>query len=272
MTIWVDASAGASGDMLLGALVDAGVPLDVLQTAVDAVAPEPVSLSPVTVQRNGFAAVLCGVRIEDSAEHRSWRDIRALLQSADLSEDVRGLAIRVFERLAVAEATVHGSDPLDVSFHEVGALDAIADVVGVCAGFRYLLGWFRDGCERSTSDLLDDRSGRLAGRGRVWLGPGRPRPDAGAAAGGRGTAAGRPVVRRSSGLTGDGALYADRCGTAHDPGDLLGSAAGDDRRADRRGCGHPRPGGVRRTSCGFWSRQARPTKPLDQRTQLDRRA
>ena len=137
MTIWIDASAGASGDMLLGALVDAGVPLDVLQAAVDTVAPEPVTLSPVTVQRNGFAAVLCGVRIEDSAEHRSWRDIRALLQSADLSEDVRGLAIRVFERLAVAEATVHGSDPLDVSFHEVGALDAIADVVGVCAGFRY---------------------------------------------------------------------------------------------------------------------------------------
>ncbi len=85
MTIWIDASAGASGDMLLGALVDAGVPLDVLQTAVDAVAPEPVTLAPVTVQRNGFAAVLCGVRIEDSAEHRSWRDIRALLQSTDLS-------------------------------------------------------------------------------------------------------------------------------------------------------------------------------------------
>ena len=80
MTIWIDASAGASGDMLLGALVGAGVPLDVLQTAVDTVAPEPVTLAPITVQRNGFAAVLCGVRIEDSVEHRSWRDIRALLQ------------------------------------------------------------------------------------------------------------------------------------------------------------------------------------------------
>jgi uncharacterized protein (TIGR00299 family) protein len=148
MTIWIDASAGASGDMLLGALVDAGVPLDVLQTAVDAVAPEPVSLAPATVQRNGFAAVMCGVRIEDTAEHRSWRDIRTLLQSTDLSEDVRGLAIRAFERLAVAEATVHGSDPLDVSFHEVGALDAIADVVGVCAGFRYLMRDFETGAER----------------------------------------------------------------------------------------------------------------------------
>jgi uncharacterized protein (TIGR00299 family) protein len=138
MTIWVDASAGASGDMLLGALVGAGVPVEVLQTAVDAVAPEPVALAPTAVQRNGFAAILCVVQVEDSAHHRSWRDIRALLQAADLAEDVRSLAIRVFERLAVAEATVHGSDPLDVTFHEVGALDAIADVVGVCAGFLHL--------------------------------------------------------------------------------------------------------------------------------------
>jgi uncharacterized protein (TIGR00299 family) protein len=138
MTIWIDASAGASGDMLLGALVGAGVPVVVLQTAIDTVAPEPVSLVPTTVQRNGFAATQCHVQIVDSAQHRSWRDIRALLQSADLAEDVRGLAIRVFERLAVAEATVHGSDPFDVSFHEVGALDAIADVVGVCAGFVHL--------------------------------------------------------------------------------------------------------------------------------------
>ena len=142
MTIWIDASAGASGDMLLGALVGAGVPVDVLQTAIDAVAPEPVSLAPTTVRRNGFAAIECEVRIEDSAQHRSWRDIRAMLGSADLPEDVRWLAIRAFERLAVAEATVHGSDPLDVSFHEVGALDAIADVVGVCAGFRHLLRGF----------------------------------------------------------------------------------------------------------------------------------
>jgi len=61
-----------------------------------------------------------------------------LLGRAELDEPVRTLALRVFERLAVAEATVHGSDPLDVSFHEVGALDAIADVVGACAGFVHL--------------------------------------------------------------------------------------------------------------------------------------
>ncbi|CUR55663.1 conserved hypothetical protein [metagenome] len=138
MTIWIDATCGASGDMLLGALVGAGVPVEVLQTAIDTVTPEPVRLEPTTVSRNGFAATLCGVRIDDSVHHRSWRDIRGLLQAADLGEPVRALAIAAFERLARAEATVHGSDPLDVSFHEVGSLDAIADVVGVCAGFHWL--------------------------------------------------------------------------------------------------------------------------------------
>jgi len=137
-TLWIDASAGASGDMLLGALVSAGVPVEVLQTAIDAVAPEPVTLAPTTVSRGGFAATLCGVEIDDSVHHRSWRDIHGLLRTADLADEVRALALRVFERLAVAEAVVHGSDPLDVSFHEVGSLDAIADVVGVCAGFVHL--------------------------------------------------------------------------------------------------------------------------------------
>jgi uncharacterized protein (TIGR00299 family) protein len=138
MSIWIDASAGASGDMLLGALIGAGVPLAVLSESIDAVAPEPVVLRPEQVARNGFAATRCHVEIADSVHHRSWRDIRTLLGSADLDAEVRDLAVRTFERLAVAEARVHGSDPLDVSFHEVGALDAIADVVGVCAGFAWL--------------------------------------------------------------------------------------------------------------------------------------
>lgn len=137
-TMWIDASSGASGDMLLGALLGAGVPLDVLQRAVAAIAPEPVGLRVETVSRNGFAATRCHVEVADSVHHRTWRDIHGLLRAADLDDAVRELAVRAFERLAVAEATVHGSDPFDVSFHEVGALDAIADVVGVCAGFQAL--------------------------------------------------------------------------------------------------------------------------------------
>ena len=135
MTIWVDASSGASGDMLLGALVGAGVPVNVLQDAVDAVAPEPVRLRAEQVDRQGFAATRCHVEVSDSASHRTWADIRTLLEESGLDDPVRSLAVRVFERLAEAEATVHGSDLRDVTFHEVGALDSIADVVGACAGF-----------------------------------------------------------------------------------------------------------------------------------------
>lgn len=137
-TVWVDATAGASGDMLLGALLGAGVPRAVLQSAVDTVAPEPVELTVEQVTRAGFAATRCHVRVPDSVHHRSWRDVRAIVQAADLADGVAGPALATFERLAVAEARVHGADPLDVSFHEVGALDAIADVVGVCAGFAWL--------------------------------------------------------------------------------------------------------------------------------------
>ena len=137
-TLWVDASSGASGDMLLGALVGAGVPLVTLSAAVDAVSPEPVTLLVEAVTRNGFAATRVHVEVADSAHHRTWREIRTLLLEAALADHVRDLALRVFERLAVAEGGVHGHDPLDVHFHEVGALDAIADVVGVCAGFAHL--------------------------------------------------------------------------------------------------------------------------------------
>ena len=137
-TLWVDASSGASGDMLLGALLGAGVPLDVLQDAVGAVSPEPIVLRVESVSRGGFAATRCHVEVEDSVDHRTWRDVRALLLESPLAEPVRDLALRAFERLAVAEAAVHGTEPMDVHFHEVGALDAIADVVGVCAGIVHL--------------------------------------------------------------------------------------------------------------------------------------
>jgi uncharacterized protein (TIGR00299 family) protein len=135
---WVDASSGASGDMLLGALVGAGVPVGVIADAVGKVAPEHVAIAPEAVSRNGFAAVRCHVEVADSSTRRTWADIRDLLASAGLHEDVRVLAHDTFDRLATAEAAVHGTSPDDVHFHEVGALDAIADVVGVCAGIADL--------------------------------------------------------------------------------------------------------------------------------------
>ena len=135
---WVDATAGASGDMLLGALLDAGVPLEVVQAAVAAVAPEAVALAPDPATRGGLRATRCRVVAGESTTARSWADVRALLDAAALEPQVHDLARTAFSRLAAAEAAVHGTSPDEVHFHEVGALDAIADVVGVCAGFVHL--------------------------------------------------------------------------------------------------------------------------------------
>ena len=135
---WLDCTAGASGDMLLGALVDAGAPLDVLQAAVDAVGVEPVRLRAEPVLRAGLGATRVHVEVADTSSGRTWADIRELLGAAALAEPVRALALDVFGRLAQAEAQVHRIPADEVHFHEVGALDAVADIVGVAAGLHTL--------------------------------------------------------------------------------------------------------------------------------------
>jgi uncharacterized protein (TIGR00299 family) protein len=135
---WLDLSAGASGDMLLGALVDAGVPLDVPAAAVAALPVERIRLVTESVTRHGLGATRVHVHAPPSSAHRTWADVRALLTAADLAPAVRDGALAVFERLAIAEGRVHRMSPEDVHFHEVGALDALADVVGVVAGFEHL--------------------------------------------------------------------------------------------------------------------------------------
>ena len=135
---WLDCSAGASGDMLLGVLVDVGVPLAVLQDAVGALGVGLV-LRAEAVSRAGLGATRVHVAVPaDDARTRTWADVRALLQASFLAAGVRAAALAVFARLAAAEAGVHRVPIDDVHFHEVGAHDALADVVGVCAGFAHL--------------------------------------------------------------------------------------------------------------------------------------
>jgi pyridinium-3,5-bisthiocarboxylic acid mononucleotide nickel chelatase len=135
---WFDCSAGASGDMFLGALVDAGADLSAMQAAVDAVGVEHMQLSAREVTRAGLAATQVEVRAPRSDVVRTWGNIRGLLEQAELDEPVRARALDVFARLARAEAMAHRVRPEQVHFHEVGALDAIADVVGSCAGLHAL--------------------------------------------------------------------------------------------------------------------------------------
>ena len=139
---YLDCSTGVSGDKFLGALLDLGTRRGVFTTEhlsriVAALAPEAV----VDVERvisRGVSAVGIRVRAEGQPHSRAWADIRAQLESAALPEPVRERALSAFRVLAEAEAAVHGSTVDRVHFHEVGAIDSIADIVGVCAGVHAL--------------------------------------------------------------------------------------------------------------------------------------
>jgi uncharacterized protein (TIGR00299 family) protein len=154
---WLDCSAGVSGDMLLGALVDAGAPLPVLQAAVDAVLPHAVVLRAEPVDRGGIGALRVHVETHDDTATRTWADVRGLLGGADLAVPVRERALDVFARLAAAEAAVHRVGVDDVHFHEAGALDAVADVVGTAAGLAAL------GLDRLTGSPVSVGSGTTRG-------------------------------------------------------------------------------------------------------------
>lgn len=130
--LWVDAGNGAAGDMLLAALLDAGAELSAVRAGLARLRVEPIEIQVTGVRRHGLRAAHVTVRAPESRVHRGLADVLAVLDGAGLPAPVRDFARATFERLAAAEARVHGCPVDEVHFHEVGALDAIADVVG-CA-------------------------------------------------------------------------------------------------------------------------------------------
>jgi pyridinium-3,5-bisthiocarboxylic acid mononucleotide nickel chelatase len=136
---WIDASAGVAGDMLLGALIDAGANLAAVQHAVDAVIPDSVRLAATPVTRAGQHASQLSVEvITRDVPLREWRAIQHLIATADLAPLTRERALATFGRLADAEGRIHHRPAADVHFHEIGALDSIADIVGVAAALDSL--------------------------------------------------------------------------------------------------------------------------------------
>jgi uncharacterized protein (TIGR00299 family) protein len=130
--LWIDASNGAAGDMLLAALLDAGADLSAVRAGLGRLPVEPVELDVNQVRRYGLRAARVTVRAPEQPVPRGLADITAMIRRAGLPPTVAAFACATFDRLAQAEARVHGIDADVVHFHEIGALDAVADVVG-CA-------------------------------------------------------------------------------------------------------------------------------------------
>ncbi|MGI8553059.1 MAG: nickel pincer cofactor biosynthesis protein LarC [Dehalococcoidia bacterium] len=136
---YFDCFSGASGDMILGALVDAGVSLDHLRDQLGLLGIAGYQLRAERVMRAGISATQVHVDLEPGEQpHRRLSDLLAIILRSGLPETDKAHASRVFTRLAEAEAAIHGTGVDEVHFHEVGAVDAIVDVVGVIIGLRLL--------------------------------------------------------------------------------------------------------------------------------------
>jgi len=136
---YLDCPSGVSGDMLLGAMLDAGLDLDSLRAALAALPLAGYTLEADPVVRGALGATHARVvPTREEREHRSLSDVLAIVEGSTLPGPVKLDAARVFRRLAEAEARVHRVGVDEVHFHEVGAVDAIVDVVGACAGLRLL--------------------------------------------------------------------------------------------------------------------------------------
>jgi hypothetical protein len=137
-TLYFDCFAGASGNMILAALVDLGVDKTALIEQLRLLNISDFAIVFSQVDRSGISALHADVKVPHEHVHRHLHHIEKIINDSELSEAVKSRAVAIFTRLAEAEAKIHGIDVGKVHFHEVGAMDAIVDVVGACIGFEML--------------------------------------------------------------------------------------------------------------------------------------
>ena len=133
-----DPFSGASGDMILGALLDAGLELTAIEDAMATLGVRGVTLAVEPARSGAISGTRIRVESQETQPSRDWRTIRAMLEECSLETAVREAALAVFATLADAEALAHGEPVEQVHFHEVGAVDAIVDIVGACVGLHRL--------------------------------------------------------------------------------------------------------------------------------------
>lgn len=137
--LYVDAFSGASGDMILGALLDLGVPLEAMEEPLKRLPMGAWGLKVTRESRHHIHGTRVHVEVPLQAhEHRTYAHIKAMLLQAALPQEVKERSLRIFRELAGAEARIHDKDPEQITFHEVGAVDSIVDIVGAMLGFDFL--------------------------------------------------------------------------------------------------------------------------------------
>jgi uncharacterized protein (TIGR00299 family) protein len=141
---YFDCPSGVAGDMILGALVDAGLPFETLRDRLAGLHLPGYTLERQEVMKGAFRATKIEVHVARTAHgpevhpHRDLPAILRIIDTADLADSIKSAAARIFTRLGAAEGRVHGVAPEHVRFHDVGAVDAIVDVTGACIGLDWL--------------------------------------------------------------------------------------------------------------------------------------
>src|SRR5262249_19472668 len=149
-----DPFSGISGDMTLAAVIDTGVDADAIRAGIASLG-LPITLEIEKVRKGGFAATHVRIEAPEEHTHRFLPDVEAILNRGKLTDRQRELALKIFRRLAEAEAAAHGMPLEKVHFHEVGALDSIADIAGAAVALDLL------GAERVTSRPVPTGSGMV---------------------------------------------------------------------------------------------------------------
>ena len=141
-TAYLDITFGASGDMILASFIDLGLPKEHLVSTLKKLPLPEFDLETKKVLKNGITALKLDITFPHDTDkkehgHRNFKTIKEMINTSSLQEDIKGISIRTFEILADAEAKVHGKDRDDITFHEVGALDSIIDIVGIAVAISF---------------------------------------------------------------------------------------------------------------------------------------
>ncbi len=136
--LYCDVQLGASGDMLVGALIDMGLPVEVLTTQLQSLPFSGFTIAPTKVTRYAMNGTQAGITARIDTTHRNLAAIHDIIAHTTCSDTVKRNAMKIFDTLATAESAVHGIPKEEVHFHEVGAIDSIVDILSFCIGIEYL--------------------------------------------------------------------------------------------------------------------------------------